>query len=433
MFSACPCGAAERELEEAPPPSSVEEIKTPLQRIFFPEAYRDPLFPWLRQQLQKLPPFFADTQLDARFRTYYLRKDRTIDVLSEGWAIGGSLYYRSGWLKDVFSVEAEGFTSQPLFAPDNRGGTGLLAPGQEGYSVLGVANAKLRYKGVVLTGYRQYLDLPFVNRNDSRMTPQTFEAVTLAKSEGEVRFSTGYVWRIKRVNADEFVDMGEAIGLSENRGLAYGNVLWQPSEEFHIGTSFGIVPDVVAGVYTESAYEFALQSGWSVRLDGQLEYQWSVGDELLPGDSIETWNLGLRASTGWEGIVMRLGFSITDDDSPILSPYGSNPSYVDLMQRTFNQAGEKAVLLSLSYDFSHVGINGLSTILNYVEGWDGRVLGVRQDAREVDLTIDYASRRSSASTRGSGCGSGPPGSMQEGADQNGTDFRVILRYDFPVL
>ncbi len=59
------------------------------------------------------------------------------------------------------------------------------------------------------------------------------------------------------------------------------------------------------------------------------------------------------------------------------------------MQRTFNQVGEKAVLLSLSYDFSHLGISGLSTILNYVEGWDGRVLGIRQDARELDLTIDY--------------------------------------------
>ena len=113
-----------------------------------------------------------------RFRTYYLRKERTNDVISEAWAIGGPLYYRSGWLKDVFSVEAAGFTSQPLASPDDRDGTGLLATGQKGYSVLGLANAKLRYKGIVLTGYRQYLGLPFVNRDDSRMTPQTFEAVT---------------------------------------------------------------------------------------------------------------------------------------------------------------------------------------------------------------------------------------------------------------
>jgi hypothetical protein len=431
MLSANPCTAAERELEKAPPPSSTEEIKTPLQRIFFPEAYRKPIIPWIGQQLQKLPPFFADTQLEARFRTYYLRKDRTNELLSEGWAIGGSLHYRSGWLKDLFSVEAEGFTSQPVFAPDSRAGTGLLAPIQQSYSVLGIANARLRYKGVVLTGYRQYLDLPFVNRNDSRMTPQTFEAVTLAKSEGKLRFSTGYVWRIKRVNSDDFIDMGKAVGLPKSRGLAYGNFMWQPSEEFHIGSSFGIVPDVLAGVYTEAAYGFALGRGWSVRLDGQLEYQWSVGDELL--DSVETWNLGLRASTSWQGLVMRLGFSITDDDSPILSPYGSNPSYVDLMQRTFNKAGEKAVLLSLSYDFSHLGINGLSTILNYVEGWDGRLLGVRQDGRELDLTIDYKIPKELGLYEGLWLRLRASWLDEQAADQDGTDFRVILRYDFPVI
>ena len=147
LLSVNPCTAAERELEEAPPPSSVEEIKTPLQRIFFPEAYKAPLFPWIGQQLQKLPPFFADTQLDARFRTYYLRKDRTNDVLSEGWAIGGSLYYRSGWLKDVFSVEAEGFTSQPLFAPRRPWRNGPPRPGSGGIQRPGGGERKAPLQG----------------------------------------------------------------------------------------------------------------------------------------------------------------------------------------------------------------------------------------------------------------------------------------------
>ena len=52
-----------------------------------------------------------------------------------------------------------------------------------------------------------------------------------------------------------------------------------------------------------------------------------------------------------------------------MSPYGSNPSYVDLMQRTFTGADEKAVLLSFSYDFSRLGASGLSAIVNYVEAW----------------------------------------------------------------
>ena len=162
---ASPAPAAERELEEAPPPSSASEIRTPIQRIITEAPRRRrALVPWFYQPLQKLPPFFADTQLEARFRTYSLRQDRTTDVLSEAWAMGGSIYYRSGWLAELFRAEVEGFTSQPIVAPDSKGGTLLLQPVQDGYGVLGIANGKLRYKGIELTGGRQYLDLPDLNR-----------------------------------------------------------------------------------------------------------------------------------------------------------------------------------------------------------------------------------------------------------------------------
>ena len=206
VLPASPAPAAERELDRDPPPSSAKEIETPIERVFPEVPVRPPLFPWFREKLQELPPFFADTQLEARYRTYYLRKDRTIDVLSEAWAMGGSVYYRSGWLLDHLQLEAEGFTSQPIIAPEDRDGTLLLAPGQQGYSVLGIANGKLRLGGLVLTGYRQYLDLPYVNRQDNRMTPNTFEAITLVKPEGRLRFSTGYSWRIKLRNSDKFTN-----------------------------------------------------------------------------------------------------------------------------------------------------------------------------------------------------------------------------------
>ena len=69
-------------------------------------------------------------------------------------------------------------------------------PSQQGYSVVGLANAKLRYEGIELAGYRQHLDLPYLNRRDNRMTPQAFEAITLARAEGSLLFSTGWAWKI---------------------------------------------------------------------------------------------------------------------------------------------------------------------------------------------------------------------------------------------
>lgn len=426
---AIPAPAAERELQNTPPASSANEIQTTIQRVFPEAPVRPLLLPWLREQLEGLPPFFADTQLEARFRTYYLYKDRTSGSLNEAWAMGGSVAYRSGWLADLLQFEVEGFTSQPLIAPDSRDGTGLLESGQSGYSVLGIANAKLRYRGLVLTGYRQYLDLPYANRNDSRMTPNTFESITLAKPEGPIRFSTGYTFGIKQRTEDDFESMTEAVGLDEERGMIHAGAVWDPNDDFHVGAIVGIVPDLLAGVYAELGFGRELSNGWQARLDTQFGYRGDIGDDLL-GDALDdTWNLGIRTTASRAGAVFRLGFSITGSGGSIDSFFGSSPSYVDLMQRGFNEQDVKALLASASYDFSHVGIDGLSIIANFVAGFGADPASVRGNAQEIDVTLDYRVKKGWLKNlwlraRGSWL-------HQESSD--GSDFRLILRYDFSVL
>lgn len=424
---------AERELDEDTAPSSATEIETPIQRVFPEARERPPLIPWIGQQLQELPPFFADTQLEARFRTYYRRLDRTIPVLgdeglSEAWAMGGSISYRSGWLADLFQVELEGFTSQPIVAPKSRDNTGLLAPGREGYGVLGIFNGKLRYKGIVLTGFRQYLDLPYVNRNDSRMTPNTFEAITLAKPKGAFRFSTGYAWNFKPRTSDEFSSFTGALGLPEDRGFAHAGAVWDPHEALHLGAIGGVVPDLFAGIYAELGVGREIADGVQLRFDGQFTHQWDVGQDLLGIGLDDTWSLGLRGSTSYAGAVFRLGFSITGPDAPIVTLYGTNPSYVDLMQRSFTGADDKALLASVSYDFSGVGAPGLSLIVNFVAGFGGSLRG---EGQEVDVTLDFKAKQGWLESfwlrvRGSWL-------SEEIGERDGTDVRVILRYDFPVI
>ena len=101
------------------------------------------------------------------------------------------------------------------------------------------------------------------------------------------------------------------------------------------------------------------------------------------------------------------------------------------MQRTFTRADEKALLASLSYDFSGIGLNELTLIVNFVAGFDGKLLGVRSDAQEVDATLDYRIQEGWLKSfwlrvRGSWIN-------DETAGRDGSDVRVILRYDFPVI
>jgi hypothetical protein len=424
--------AGEGELDDAPAPKSIKEIKGALERSYPAPASRPSLFPWISEQTEELTPFLADTQFYLRYRSYYFHRDRTSGNISEAWAMGGSLYYHSGWLKDFLAAEVEGFTSQPIVAPDNRPGTLLLRePNQNGYTVLGVANGKLRYRDFMLTGYRQKLHLPYLNQQDSRMTPNTFEAAKFSKEEGPLRFAAGYAWKFKRRNGNDFVSFSRELGVSQTRGAAFGSLLWEVNEDLHLGASGFVVPDLLANVYAEIDHDFALSDTVDLRLEAQFTHQHTIGKELIPGPGFDTWNFGLRTSAGWRGAILQLAFAITGDERRIESFYGSNPSYIGLMQRTFNQADEKALLVSLSYNFAEFGVEDLSVIANFAQGWDGVVAGQRGDAREIDFTIDYR------------IGSGRLESLwlrlrgswldEKIAPHNGTDFRVILRYELPVI
>ena len=159
-------------------------------------------------------------------------------------------------------------------------------------------------------------------------------------------------------------------------------------------------------------------------------YQFDLGEDLLGDAAEETWSLGIRVAGSHAGAVFRLGlaFAGPNEDTDF---FGSNPSYVGLMQRTFNRPHEKALLVSASYDFSGLGVEGLSVIMNFAAGFDGEVDATRSNAQEVDVTVDYRVRKGWLKSfwlrvRGSWLN-------DDSADRDGTDVRVILRYDFPVI
>jgi hypothetical protein len=221
------------------------------------------------------------------------------------------------------------------------------------------------------------------------------------------------------------------VGVSKDRGAAFGSLLWTVNENAHLGASAYVVPDILASVYADGHYDWRVTDELGIRFDAQFTHQHTVGQELLAGRPFDTWNVGLRSSASWRGAVLRLAFAITGDERRIENFYGSNPTYIGLMQRTFNQADEKALLVSLSYDFSKVGAKGLSAIANFAQSFDGVIAGRRGDAREFNFTLDYRIGRGVLQSfwlrlRGAWL-------QDDAAPRNGSDFRVILRYELPVI
>lgn len=142
-------------------------------------------------------PFFRYAEFSLQPRLYY-RSFRNNSGLQEAFAAGGSLSFTTGWWRDTLQLGLTGYTTQPVVTSNGAGNTGLLGPNGDGFSVLGQAWAKVKAGPATATLFRQALQLPFLNGNDSRMIPNTFEAYQLEVEPWNIfRLNFGYVAGMK--------------------------------------------------------------------------------------------------------------------------------------------------------------------------------------------------------------------------------------------
>jgi len=96
FWGSTPALAQEAVSQDGPPPSSVEESVTPMDKAFEKPPERVRPLEKLKDTLKDTPPFFRDTKLDVNLRSYYFYRDKFDNSTSEAWALGGSLSYKSG-------------------------------------------------------------------------------------------------------------------------------------------------------------------------------------------------------------------------------------------------------------------------------------------------------------------------------------------------
>ncbi len=429
LFAAPHARATEYINSEEPPPDSVEKVETPGEGAFEEDAPLDRtrLTGWL----------VGKPELTLRLRTYLFLRYRENGTHNEAWAGGGSIEVLTPRLFDLVSVGAELFTSQRLWGPESRDGTGLLQPRQVGITALGQIHANLSVREYRARIFRQTLYKPFLNRNDSRMIPNTFQAYSLQDHSGALRWDLAHVDKIKLRADNHFVSMSEAAGVrsGEDRGVTAIGAAWRPREGSALSVYNLIGWDVMNTLYAEADTVHALNDEVSVKLTGQFMHQTSIGDELLPGPDFDTWGFGVRAGASVRGAIFGVAYTQIDRDRRIRNPWGGFPGFNSLMTRSFNRAGERGIGFRLSYDASRIGLPGLTALVRYVHGSHARDGAARvslADVEEWNLTLDY---RFPASH--------PLGRLWirvrgavldvERSSRTPNQVRVILNYAFPVL
>lgn len=333
------------------------------------------------------------------------------------------------------------YTSQPLYAPQDRDGTNLLKPGQEGYTVLGQLYGRVKlFEAHFLNLYRYEYTTPYLNKDDSRMTPNTFEGYTFQGASGckehawGLRYGGGYITKIKERNAEDFVWLSQAAGAQVERGVVMGGALLSAGR-FSLGAINYYADDIMNIVYSEARYTWSVTERLGMLLTVQFTDQRSVGDDLLTGSSFDTRQVGMKTDISYAGAILSLAYTHNAKGNDLQHPWSSYPGYTSAQGSFFNQAGENAFSAKLSYDFTGLGLKGVAAYVLFVHGWgqvDPSTKAPGPDENEYDVDVQWR-----------------PGwrllkgvwlrtrygivHQYEGPGQYQHDFRVIVNYDFPLL
>jgi hypothetical protein len=422
--------------DEQSAPASVEDEHGPMEEVYPIEAPAPPGFSRLKERLETAAPFWRDTELRLHPRVYYFNRHREDAPDSVALAYGGRLAYHSGWWRDRLKLNASLYTTQRAYGPDDKDGTLLLEEGQQGFTVLGEANIELQFREDISAKlFRQSFNLPYLNRDDSRMVPNTFEAYTLIKRPVQHwAFLLSQVRKMKRRGSDEFVSMSEAAGFSgTDEELTMGGVRYDFSKGINIGAITQYAWEFMNTFYAGANGVWRFSDDWALRLGAQYTDQRSVGDEI--GGDFDTYVYGGKVAASYRNATLTLAFSATDDGAGIRNPFGGYPGYLALMVENFDRADEDAWLVGASYDFARFGAPGLSSFINYARGnTPDSGLNASPDQRELDITVDYRFQSGALKrlwVRARAAFVDQDDDVAGAGDVN--DIRVILNYDLPVL
>jgi hypothetical protein len=430
--------------------TSVEQGQTPLVDSF---DFRQ----W---QLEKRRQALKDTKFEFNFRSFYFDRSDFHSVEKQAWAFGGWLGVKTGYFLDHVAFGATLYSSHPIYAPDDRDGTLLLAPGQNGYIVLGEFYTELRIINDlgITVGAKGY-DTPFINRNDVRMTPNTFEAIVLqgrtklatsssdatvtadnmglskdgkevavpsptpAEDVASIKYGLGYFYKIKGRNDSEFISMSEAAGADVERGVWSAGALYEKGK-FSIGAIEYYSEDIINIAYGESKLEVPLADDWKLKFAGQYVDQGSVGNNDLEGHSFSGHQFGLKIELPIRKALFTVAFTHAWGTANLQNPWSGYPGYTSVQVQDFDRAGESAFLLRAGYDFPWV--DGLSAYALAVFGTEPDLAGqFRQN--EFDFNLQWGPKKGVLD--GLSLRLRYAVVQQFGGDvHNLTDFRAILNY-----
>ena len=286
--------------QDYPIPSTAQESYSPIREGFTtpidprdalrgPKPHVDERSATLKAARQDEAPFFRDTEIKLNNRSYWLAEDSFGLSKPEALTSGGWISYQSGYLADFLKLSGTVYTSQPLYAPADAGETLNLTKDGDQITTLGQANVGIKVLGQEITAGRELVRTPYINPNDSRMIPLTFEGIVLLPAAGDdphLDYIASYLWRYKPRDTAEFVPFTEPLGVTEDEGVLINGAHYRGTN-FNVGLVNYWIKDAMNTAY------------------GEVDYTLPIGDPSHDGptlrvslNDIDQRSVGRRADAG---------------------------------------------------------------------------------------------------------------------------------------
>ena len=348
------------------------------------------------QRWPNAPVFFRDMELRANSRTYWFDEDAFGLGEPKAFTTGGSLLFQSGYLADFFQLRSVLYTTQPLYANADAGGTDNLSSDGDQITVLGQLNGRVRLAGQEITAGRMLVRTPYINPFDVRMIPLTFEGVMLMPDnwDPKIDYMVSYLSRFKPREDHDFISFSEGLGVAQDDGVVAAGASYH-ANGWNIGGSNYWIKDTLNTAYGEIDYLLPFggdNADSSFRVGVNYLDQRTVGTDLIAGAPYNTYQASARFIASCRGFVFTGAVSKVGDAASIQKPFGFSTSYTGMLVTNFQQAGVDAYLLRLSYDFARLGFDGVK----FEAAW-GRGRGVNDpvtnedfaNQEELDLRLVY--------------------------------------------
>lgn len=322
-----------------------------------------------------LEEMFSKGTPSGQIRLGYIRMDSdepgTKDL--DDFAIGGQLKFETASFSGV-SIGAAFYTAHSITRPDDDEFNDELTSTDQHYDVLAEAYINYGINNFDLRIGRQQIDTPFADTDDIRMTPHTFEAVTMVFENAGFNLIGGYLTTWQGVDAGyhDDADFDDLVVGSDGTvmvGAGYGNDMFEISVWY-----YGIL-DVANIFYGELMVPFAFSENVELTLGGQASIQSDeTNTETLSsmGARVEGSLYGAMAELSVYGFTFGSAYTraAVDSGEMLFGGFGGGPFFTNIDTLVANEfaMGQDAdsYTFSIGYDFSELGVDGFSA--GYVYG-----------------------------------------------------------------